>query len=293
MDPVQPGITAPVPKMARHLFFSLLPEVDPSEVLAELGFMTDGLATVVGIGSSVPAVLGTDVIGLRTFPSRSGPGIDVPSTPGALWCWLRGEDRGELVHRSRKVKEVVSSAFLLDDAVDTFVYRDSRDLTGYEDGTENPEGEDALAAAIVRGAGPGLDGGSFVAVQTWLHDLDHFEAMSQDTRDHTIGRRLSDNQELDDAPKSAHVKRTAQESFDPEAFVLRRSMPWADAGGEGLVFVAFGRSLDAFEAILNRMVGAEDGVTDALFTITRPLTGSFYWCPPVADGGLDLSALGL
>ena len=293
MDPVQPGITAPVPKMARFLFFSLLPEVNPSAALAELGSLTDGRDTVVGLGSSVPAVLGTAVDGLRTFPPRSGAGIDVPSTPNALWCWLRGEDRGELVHRSRRLQEVVSSAFLLDDSVDAFMYGDSRDLTGYEDGTENPEGDDALAAAVVRGAGEGLDGGSFVAVQTWLHDLDHFEAMSEETRDHTIGRRRSDNQELDGAPESAHVKRTAQESFDPEAFILRRSMPWADAAGEGLVFVAFGRSFDAFEAILNRMVGAEDGIADALFKFTRALTGSYFWCPPVADGRLDLRALGL
>jgi len=55
-----------------------------------------------------------------------------------------------------------------------------------------------------------------------------------------MGRRLEDNEELGDAPPYAHVKRTAQESFDPEAFVLRRSMPRADAEREGLVFVAFG-----------------------------------------------------
>ena len=39
------------------------------------------------------------------------------------------------------------------------------------------------------------------------------------------------------APESAHVKRTAQESFSPEAFVLRRSMPWADCGQAGLAFL--------------------------------------------------------
>jgi putative iron-dependent peroxidase len=89
------------------------------------------------------------------------------------------------------------------------------------------------------------------------------------------------------------VKRTAQESFEPEAFILRRSMPWADDTGAGLVFVAFGRSFDAFEAILRRMVGAEDGVTDALFKFTRPVSGSYFWCPPVIDGKLDLRAVGL
>ena len=55
--------------------------------------------------------------------------------------------------------------------------------------------------------------------------------------------------------------------------------------------MAFGRSFDAFEAQLIRMVGAEDGITDAVFTFTRPISGSYFWCPPIRDGHLDLSAL--
>jgi len=57
--------------------------------------------------------------------------------------------------------------------------------------------------------------------------------------------------------------------------------------------VAFGHSLDAFEAQLRRMVGLDDGITDALFRFSRPVTGSYFWCPPVRDGRLDLSAIGL
>ena len=105
----------------------------------------------------------------------------------------------------------------------------------------------------------GTSGASFVAVQQWLHDLEFFASHPQGQRDGIIGRRLSDNAELADAPASAHVKRTAQESFEPEAFVLRRSMPWADTTGEGLMFVAFGRSLDAFVAQMRRMAGLDDG----------------------------------
>ncbi len=68
-------------------------------------------------------------------------------------------------------------------------------------------------------------------------------------------------------------------------------MPWADANKEGLVFVAFGKSFDAFEALLNRMVGKDDGIPDALFTFTRPVTGSYLWCPPIKDGCLDIRAM--
>jgi putative iron-dependent peroxidase len=57
------------------------------------------------------------------------------------------------------------------------------------------------------------------------------------------------------------------------------------------MFVAFGHTPAAFAAQLNRMVGAEDGVIDALFGFSRPVTGAYYWCPPMLEGRLDLTAV--
>ena len=59
------------------------------------------------------------------------------------------------------------------------------------------------------------------------------------------------------------------------------------------MFVAFGHSFDAFEAQLKRMVGAEDGIVDALFGFTRPVNVGYYWCPAIKDGKLNLAPLGL
>lgn len=145
----------------------------------------------------------------------------------------------------------------------------------------------------LRGQGAGMNGSSFVAVQRWIHDFAAFQAMSRKDQDNAIGRRKKDDIELINAPASSHVKRTAQESFDPEAFLLRRSMPWVEGTRGGLNFVAFGKSFDAFEAQLRRMVGAEDGIADALFKFTRPASGSYFWRPPMRRGKLDLRALGL
>jgi putative iron-dependent peroxidase len=117
--------------------------------------------------------------------------------------------------------------------------------------------------------------------------------MRPDEQDFAVGRRRSDNEELEDAPESSHVKRTAQESFEPEAFVLRRSMPWAMSNKAGLMFVAFGRSFDAFEAQMRRMAGLDDGIVDAMFRISKPVSGAYFWCPPMRDGKLDLRLLGV
>jgi putative iron-dependent peroxidase len=185
-----------------------------------------------------------------------------------------------LIHLTRTIEQALAGAFVLRPQVEAFKYKTGLDLTGYEDGTENPVGMAALTAAIAKDQRAGLDCGSFVALQQWLHDMPAFEAMSGQAQDHAIGRRKSDNAELEDAPESAHVKPTAQ----PEAFMLRRSMPWASGRQAGFMFSALGCSVDAFEAQLKRMVGAEDGIVDGLFQFTRPLTGSYFWCPPLLDG---------
>jgi len=42
---------------------------------------------------------------------------------------------------------------------------------------------------------------------------------------------------------------------------------------------------------LRRMSGLEDGIIDGLYRFSRPLTGGYYWCPPMGDAGVDLSQL--
>jgi len=291
----QPGILQPLPAAGRHLWFALAQPAQARAALAAFAPLADGGAVVAGLGPELVRALGGAVPGLRPFPALTVAGSHVPiaATPAALWVWLRGEDRGDLVHATRRIGQALAPAFVLARTLDTFQYHGGRDLTGYEDGTENPTGEAAARAALVQGAGPGLDGASFAAVQQWEHDFDAFERLPPAARDAAIGRRLRDNEELKDAPASAHVKRTAQESFAPPAFVLRRSMPFARDDRAGLLFLAFGHTLDAFEAQLRRMAGLDDGIADALFGFSRPTTGSYFWCPPLRAGRLDLSAVGV
>jgi putative iron-dependent peroxidase len=289
----QPGILAALPPLGRYVTFAGHPSGSHRRALAALARLADGEGLVVGIGQSLARGLGHEIPGLGDFPSYALSGLDVPSTPAALWCWLRGVERGDLLRRSRLLCDRLAGAFLPSQTIDAFVHADGRDLTGYRDGTENPEGAAAVRAAIVAGAGAGLDGGSYVAVQQWQHDFAVFESLSARRQDLAIGRRRRDDRELARAPRSAHVKRTAQESFAPEAFLLRRSMPWIDGSEGGLMFVAFGNATAAYAAQLRRMVGVEDGIQDALFSFTRPRTGAYFWCPPIRRGRLELSLFGL
>lgn len=288
----QPGVLAPVPAYGISLTFRLDPGSDAAAALKRLRDGFDPAWGVVGIGEPLTLALDRGVPGLRSFAPRSGPGIGVPATQQALWLLLGGPERSLVFDAMEKTRALLAGAFVLDDAQDTFLYAGGRDLTGYEDGTENPK-DDAAEAAALAASGAGLAGGSFAAVQRWAHDLDRFNGHSPSQRNAMIGRDRESNEELDDAPASAHVRRAAQEDYDPPAFMVRRSMPWTRGAARGLEFIAYGHSLQAFEQVLDRMLGREDGVVDALFDFSRPVTGGYYWCPPLADGLLDLSALGL
>lgn len=293
MDNVQSGILAPPTRLATYLTFSLNIDGAPKSELLSLLDVVDGNAVVAGLGYPLIRAFNGHIDGLRTFPTLFDSGLVMPSNQAALWFWARGSDRGQLLHVSRKLVDTVANAFDCEKVIDAFVYDTGRDLTGYEDGTENPKGDKAFEAAIVQGKGESMDGSSFVAVQQWVHDFKRFAALTARQQDESIGRRRTDNEEMPDAPASSHVKRTAQESFAPEAFILRRSMPWGNGVQGGLNFVAFGKSFDAFEAQLQRMTGGEDGIIDGIFQYTRPISGSYFWCPPMRNGRLNLRALGV
>ena len=117
MSSIQSGILAAVPPVARYLTFEVAGDAG-ADALARLATAADGESTVVGVGRSLVLALGRKIPALRDFPSRAGAGYEVPATGGALWCWLRGEDRGDLVHRTRAIEATLAPAFRLVEVVD-------------------------------------------------------------------------------------------------------------------------------------------------------------------------------
>lgn len=287
---MQPAILAPVSLAASILVFDLDPGADPKPGLTAIRTAPANGGVVVGLGAPLVHLLKAEIEGLRAFGGMSGAGVAFPSTQGALWLNVRGKERGEVLESCLALQRKLGAGWRLLECVDTFRYKEGRDLTGYEDGTENPKGEKAIEAAVIAKGKPGVVGGSFVAGQRYVHDLVRFEALTADARDAIIGRRISDNEEIPDAVATAHVKRSAQESFDPPAFMVRRSMAFGDLREHGLYFMAYVESLDRFERVLARMAGLEDGQVDGLLGITRATSGGYYFCPPMKDGQLDLRA---
>ena len=240
---------------------------------------------VVGVGAPLAQALGVEVPGLRPFQRLQRGRFTMPATQADVWALVPARDPGQVFERAEGLIAALAPHAALVEATPLFSYRQGHDLSGYKDGTENPTGDDAWAAALAS------DGGSFVLVQRWLHFRDRFAALQPTLRDHVVGRRLDDDEEIAEAPETAHVKRTAQEDFEPPAFMLRRSMPWGEGRRHGLQFLAFVAAIDAAQAQLDRMMGLEDGLQDALLAHSQAETGSYYWCPLWNGHALALPAL--
>lgn len=275
----QTGILPGIPD--HSCFLELRATGDAEAAVAALAGLEVDEHLVVGLGQPLMQNAGRVIAGLTSFPQLPDTHAAAPATQRDAWLWCRGAAPDEVGAHADRLVVALRGHFEVVSRTVGFKYDGGRDLTGYEDGTENPVDDAAVLAAFT-------DGSSFVAVQKWQHDLAGFERLSRDEQDNVFGRRKDTNEEFD-APPSAHVKRTAQEDFEPEAFVLRRSSPWRDGEACGLMFVAFGSSFYAFEAQMRRMMGLDDGIVDGVFTYSKALTGGYYWCPPVVDGRLQLS----
>lgn len=296
MTHFQTEILAPISSHGIYVHYRRHPHADAEAVMQALQSLQTSDITqkiVVGLGADLLDFLHVTIPGMRRFPSYTNTKIDLHTDDSDLLLWFKSEQRGDLFFATQHIRELLAPAFAITHQVSAFRYQSGNDLTGYEDGTENPVDDAAIACAFLHSDDSRLDGSSYLAVQQWQHNFPAFNAMTSTQQDHMIGRRLHDNEELDDAPASAHVKRTAQENFTPEAFILRRSMPWVEQQEAGLYFTAFGHSFDAFEAQLQHMLGLDDGVVDALFQVSRPILSTYFWCPPMQKGRLNFSALGL
>jgi putative iron-dependent peroxidase len=194
--------------------------------------------------------------------------------------WAHGASYDVVFDTTRAVVAALAPVATLASEQPSFVYLDSRDLTGFIDGTENPPVHEAPEVAIVAD-GPGA-GGSFVILQRWVHDLAAFHAQTLQEQEGVFGRTKPDSVELDDEakPATAHISRVVIEEDGEELEIYRRSTPYGTVGEHGLQFVAFSADPSRFDKMLARMFGTTgDALHDHLTDFSTPVTGAYYFAP--------------
>ena len=211
-----------------------------------------------------------------------GPdGFTMPATQADAWVWLAASSYDIVFDATTSMLAALTPFATLTRETRGWSYRHSRDLTGFEDGTENPSLLEAPDVALVPEREPG-GGGSVLLFQLWRHD-NRFHALRQDEQEAVIGRTKDESIELDEdtMPPDAHVARTKVVVDGEELQIFRRNMPYGTVTEHGTIFIGFSRERDRMHRMLEQMAGRDGGPRDALTRYTTPLTGAYYFVPSV------------
>jgi putative iron-dependent peroxidase len=221
--------------------------------------------------------------GLRPFPTIENPHFRVPATGGDLFLHILCDRRDLAFELARRLVRALGARVEVAEDVQGFRYLDSRDLTGFIDGTENPKNDERAAAALIGEEDRDFAGGSYVITQRYVHDLKSWESLPRPTQESVIGRTKPDSVEIEEKAPTSHVGRVVIEEGGEELQILRHSFPYGDLREAGLFFVAYTRDLAIPEKMMRRMFGASgDGMHDHLMDFTRPVTGAVFFLPPAA-----------
>lgn len=226
-----------------------------------------------------PAETPADLVGFGA-PLAGAGGYAMPGTQSDLWLWIAGASYDVVFDVARDAIKTLAPLATLDRELSGWSYRHSRDLTGFEDGTENPTLMNAPGIATIPDGSPGA-GGSVLLFQKWQHDIAAWEALPDAVQEHVMGRTKAESIELpqDVMPDDSHVSRTTVDQNGEERKIFRRNTAYGTVTQFGTVFVGFGQDQYRLDRMLRRMAGAEDGLRDALTRYTTPLTGAYYFVP--------------
>jgi putative iron-dependent peroxidase len=291
MTTPQPGIFALGHRSLHHLQLDLEPDAqagDVREAIARIGDLSTvafGVSMVVGFAADVwDRVAPGAAPALGRFETRLGAeGSAIVGAQHDLWCFLQASAPDTVFDAARLVQKELDGLATVAAEWPSFTYRGGRDMTGFEDGTENPPFA-ALAGVATIAPGAAGAGGSVVLLQRWVHDLASFERLDPADKEQVIGRTLLASEELPDDVRSprAHISRVVIEDENgDELEIFRRSAAYGGVLEHGLVFLAFSADQDRLSRMLDRMLGADDGVRDRLLDFSRCVASAWYYAPPL------------
>ena len=225
----------------------------------------------------------TRPVGLRPFTAIQAGGKAAPSTGGDLLFHIISKREDLNFELATQLMSRLGDTVEVMEEVHGFRYLDSRDLTGFIDGTENPKGdEDRAGVALIGAEDADFTSGSYVFTQRYVHHLKKWATLSAEQQEHVIGRRKTDSEELADnvKPATAHISRTVIKEDGEELEIVRHSFPYGTVNEVGLFFIAYTKSLDIPEKMLSRMMGTSgDGVHDHLMDYSQAVSGAHFFAP--------------
>jgi porphyrinogen peroxidase len=219
---------------------------------------------------------------LKAFIELGEGDVSAPATGGDIFLHVHSDRKDMTYLLASEFLEPIRDDLSVLDEVNGFHYLDDRDLTGFIDGTENPEGEERTEVALIDDE-PEFNGGSYVLTQRYVHNLQKWQTVSDNEQEKIIGRTKPDSEELDDdiRPETAHISRVVIEEDGEELEIVRHSLPYGQASGEaGLFFCAYSKDNTILEKMLAKMFGTSgDGLHDHLLDYTTAKSGAYFFAP--------------
>lgn len=261
---------------------------------ANLRLKDAGLSCVIGIGSEAWGRLFPDAprpAELRPFQPLKGDRHTAPATPGDLLLHIRSTRTDACFELAMQISNRLGDAAVPVDEVHGFRYLDARSMVGFVDGTENPEGDEAVEATLVGDEDPVFAGGSYVIVQKYLHDMQAWNALPVSEQEKVIGRTKLDDIEMPDEvkPANSHIALNVIEDENGEELaILRANLPFGNPSRQeyGTYFIGYARTPAIIEQMLTNMfIGRPTGNYDRLLDYSRAVTGTAFFVP--AQSWLD------
>lgn len=223
---------------------------------------------------------------LKDFESLTGKkNYSMPSTQADLLVWAHTDSKSDLFDFTEALKDKLEGFITIEINQEGFMYKDSRDLIGFVDGTGNPKEQKIIDAAVIPEKTIGA-GGSYVFTQQWNHNLKAFNKETVHNQEQIVGRTKVEDVELegDAMPKDSHVSKTDLKVKGESMKIYRRSYPFANKNENGLYFLAFTCDPKRIDVQLESMLGNSlDNTPDRLMEFSTPVTGSYYFAPSKED----------
>lgn len=221
---------------------------------------------------------------LTSFPIMQTDDRIAPATSGDIYIEIRS-DRADSNHVvATKVFELLADSVELIEQTRAFRYLDGRDLTGFVDGTENPQGKHRREVALIsEEQDPQFAAGSYLHIQRYRHNMNLWNMLKEKAQEDIFGRTKIDNVEYDSEvkPLTSHTKRTSLKDEQGNSIeILRQSMPYGDMKTQGLFFVSYCHSPKPFTLMLKSMINGDgDGNFDHMLKYTEAQTGVAFFAP--------------
>jgi putative iron-dependent peroxidase len=251
---------------------------------ANVRFPVSRASCVMGIGHDawlrlgLPTPLPTELV---NFAPIIGEKHTAVASKGDLHFHIRADTTSICYDMAAAIADVLDQVAISIEEIHGFRYWDSRSILGFVDGTENPHGQDRELFSMVGSDDPVYNGGSYLFVQKYIHNLTAWKGLSTEDQEKVIGRYKANDIEMADEvkPSNSHI---ALANVGDDFKIVRDNMPFGNMSTNemGTYFIAYASTFSTVQKMLNNMfIGSPAGNYDRILDFSTAKTGTLFFVP--------------